>query len=332
MNQVIGIAIRRVEGKTACCRVDAKGKDRSMTPEEAQEYFAGHPTYKGIEAVEIDGQQMVKIPAFYVSSGEHNEDPVFWISPSERRGFHLHPAFLRHGEPAPYFLVGAYEGSLNGGLAMCSLPGMATVGDRSFHDMRTACLARNGGPLGGWDMWNVYQLAALQRLAMIETGSTDSQIVLGRGHVDGGGLELTGKSGLCWRGIHDLWGNSWAMVAGLETDEEHQIFLLDNQGHGTMLPTGIKTPCDGIGFISAMHAESGSYFNLSDIFLPKAVVDNQEEALYPDYFWKSWPGEHNVAYHGGYWGHGSSSGLFTLSLRYPASLSSASIGCRLAKA
>ena len=325
MNHVIGIAVKH--GNTR--RIDEFGNDFASSDIAA--YFAEHPTYKGIAATEVDGQQMVLIPAFYVASGSTEDGAAaFWISPEEKPGFHLHPAFMHRGEPLPHFLVSAYEGSMNGGLKMCSAPGAGTAGDRSFHDMRAACLARNVKPMDGWDMWNIYQLAALQRLALIEAGSTDSQAAFGRGHVNGCGLKPAGQHD-SWRGIHDLWGNSWSMVYGLETDENHQIILLDNQGHGTMLPTGIKTPCDDSSFIAAMHDESGQFFNLGDIFLPKAVTGDQEEALYPDYFWKSWPGEHNVAYHGGGWRSGSGAGLFTLALHSPASDSYTYIGCRLAK-
>ena len=333
MSRVIGVAIKRENGSATCRRIDEQGNTRTLSTKKAATYFDKHPTYKAIQPEENDGQHMVSIPAFYVKSGLLEDGSrAYWLSPKKREGFHLHPAFYHQGKPLCAFLVGAYEGSLDAQHRICSLPDQKTAGNRNFHDMQAACRARNIAVTQGWQMLTVYQLAALQRLALIEAGSTDSQAAFGPGNVGHKGRLQTGQSGHAWRGIHDLWGNSWCMVAGLETDENHQIFLLDDKGHGQLLATGITTPCNESGYIVDMHDEFAPGFDLGDIFLPKATTEEQSESTYPDRFWKSWNGERNVLYHGGHWGYGSGAGLFCLNLTHTASYASTSVGCRLAKA
>lgn len=312
--------------------VDGDGNALDMTPDERKTYFEEHPVYAAVQPQTVDGQEMIRIPAFYVKTFAVGDNArVYALSAEGGLGWFMHPAFRFRGADVPCFLVGAYEGSLDGDMVMCSLPGKPTAGSRGFHDMRASCLARNKSLGDGWDMLNIYQFAALQRLIMIEAGTTDVQSAIHSGNTDCEKRLPTGESGCVHRGIHDFWGNAWCMIHGLETNEKHEIFLLDNEGFSEMLPTGVVTPCLNRGFITAMHDEQGAHFDFDDIFLPKATTEEQEAALFPDRCWPSWPEERNVLYVGGAWNGGSGAGLFCWGLNNPASNGHAGVGCRLAR-
>ena len=57
-------------------------------------YFDKHPTYQ-FQEVDLCGNEMVAIPKFYVKSDSGGR---FWISPTPREGFHVHPAFMSRGK------------------------------------------------------------------------------------------------------------------------------------------------------------------------------------------------------------------------------------------
>ena len=57
-------------------------------------YFRHHPSYQ-FEEVDLQGNDMVSIPKFYVKSDSSGR---YWISPTPREGFHVHPAFMSKGK------------------------------------------------------------------------------------------------------------------------------------------------------------------------------------------------------------------------------------------
>lgn len=57
-------------------------------------YFEHHPCYQ-FEEVSLAGNDMVAIPKFYVKSDTSGR---FWISPTPKDGFHVHPAFMSKGK------------------------------------------------------------------------------------------------------------------------------------------------------------------------------------------------------------------------------------------
>mgnify|MGYP000971887931 CR=1 FL=1 len=64
--------------------------------------------------------------------------------------------------------------------------------------------------------------SAIQTLALIEMGGSDSQTLVGQGYVSGSSALAVDNATVAqatWRGIVGLWGNVWQMVDGLQTDE-----------------------------------------------------------------------------------------------------------------
>lgn len=329
---IIGISIEIGNGDRKCTRIDAEGRPAEIS----SDFFEKHPTYAGIKPVIIDGQHMVRIPAFYARQDRSSEDGKtvyrYWVSPEPAEGFHLHSAFMFNGIPTDAFWVGAYEGSFGADGEICSLPGVMPAGNNDFFDMRAACAARNRDDAMGWRMENVRMLAAVQRLMIIEAGTTDSQAAYGLGNVQCDGLKKTGESGLCWRGIYDLWGNSITMIDGIIFDEQHVIHIEDSKGLGEYINTGAHAASNS-GWPTDIAFADGKFFSLSDCFIPSGADDEGEpsESFAPDNTWRSWPDEKNVFYSGGNWDGGSAAGLFYSSFGSVASTSSTGLGCRLAK-
>lgn len=285
-------------------------------------YFNDHPAYAGITDEVIDGQAMVKVPAFYYRSGEVEGKKAIWISDQPADGFSLHSAFKKNGEDLAQFWVGKYQGTADGA-KLGSQAGLKPLASINFTAMQQA--ARRGD---GFMLWSIYQLAAIQMLALIELGTADAQSVLGSGHVNGGGARAVDDETVAqatWRGIVGLWGNVWQMVDGLQTDENTCYRIWDADGNGEYASTGVKAPD---GWIHRRHNRSGEGFDLGAVFLPKKTRDEREDAAYRCY---TYAYRNAVAYHGGDWGNGSNAGLFRLYVGPSASFSSSYVGGRLAK-
>ena len=65
-------------------------------------YFRHHPSYQ-FEEVDLQGNDMVSIPKFYVKSDSSGR---YWISPTPREGFHVHPAFMSKGKEIKFEVTG----------------------------------------------------------------------------------------------------------------------------------------------------------------------------------------------------------------------------------
>lgn len=302
-------------------RFDGNGRDLEITG------LDWHPTYAGIRAVHQDGHAMVEIPAFYVRV-DHDGGLMTWaISDRPQNGFILHPAFRRpDGSVAKAIRIGAYAAGQRDGDVVVGA-GLKPWTSVSFDAAQERCEAI--GP--GWRMWSIYDLSAIQILAMIEMGGTDMQDLIGRGQVDGGGVVAGGDSRARWRGIHELWGNVWQMVDGLRiaADGTINVWSIDRPGSGEWVSTGVQYgPGGDHGYPVSLHAERGNGFDLSLLFLPSEVTSDQDDALIGDWVWGHWEGRETVAYCGGYWSSGVGAGVFALSLSDARSSAVASIGFR----
>jgi len=73
--------------------------------------YGANPRGDGLDLTGVDGRVMVEIPKFYVK-GESPSANVYrwWISPSARPGYVVHPAFVqRGGVERDHIYVGAYD-------------------------------------------------------------------------------------------------------------------------------------------------------------------------------------------------------------------------------
>ena len=289
--------------------------------------FASHPIYSRIGPICVDDQHLVEIPAFYVRTERNGDEQTWLVSSRPAGGFILHPAFRNpDGSVAKAIRIGAYAaGQRDGDVAVGA--GLKPWTSVSFDAAQERCEAI--GP--GWRMWSIYDLSAIQILAMIEMGGTDMQDLIGRGQVDGGGVVAGGDSRARWRGIHELWGNVWQMVDGLRiaADGTINVWSIDRPGSGEWVSTGVQYgPGGDHGYPVSLHSERGNGFDLSLLFLPSEVTSDQDDALIGDWVWGHWEGRETVAYCGGHWNSGVNAGVFALNLRDARSSTGAALGFR----
>jgi hypothetical protein len=330
---IYGIAlVSEGGGAGTWARVDANGNNITLTSTD----FNNHPVWGGIEAATIDSQDMVKIPKFWVKTGDapvgsdRAGKPCWWVSDAQVDGFDVHPAFMDTEVEIDQFYIGAYECSDSGSVKAASVSGVAPLVSINFPTMQTRCTNRNTGGVDGFQMLDIYQLSAVQLLALIELGTPDVQSAIADGNVSSSDAVNTGASDAVWRGIHELWGNVQHMIDGLQIDGSHQVKVWDMVGNQSYQSTGITTTSSN-GWAVSLHDDVGSGFDLTLLFLPKTTTGTESDGTTADYLYASDAGEDNVCFHGGYWDTGSKAGLFSLNLYSEASVSGAALGSRLAK-
>lgn len=318
---VIGIALGP-EGDWR--RIDSNGATLLVT----EATFDAHPVWGRMRDVVADvGVCTVEVPHFWVRTEFRDDERMWWVSPRAREGFDLHPAFLTgEGRSCAVLRVGKFLASDHEGKVRAG-GGLTPWTNITIDGARAKCEA-----LGqGWRMWSVYDLAAVQLLALIEMGTPDMQDAVARGNVDGGGVKPTGSTGAVWRGIHDLWGNVWQFTDGLRISAGGVIEVWHDQlpGPQAWVNTGVAYgPGTDDGFPVDLHVDRGQGFNLSFLFLPSEVADDREDAIIPDYVWGRWGDRETIAISGGLWADGGNAGVFALHLYDARSHSSASIGFR----
>jgi hypothetical protein len=296
--------------------------------------FNNHPTYAGVVAQTIDSQAMMKVPKFYVKSGNVPSGTYagkrYWmISDQPVSGFSVHPAFMNAGVEIAQYWVGKYQGTNDGGTKLGSTTGVTPLVSIDFPTMQARANARNTGGVTGFGLWNIYQLAAIQTLALIEMGGADSQTLIGQGNVSGSAALATDNATTAqatWRGIVGLWGNVWQMVDGLQTDASSKYMIWDKNGNKTYQTTTKTAPASN--YPITMATDTGANYDLGTIFAASTTDATAGNGTYGDYFYQA---ASCVAYHGGNWGNGAAAGLFYLGVGNAASYSNAYLGGRLAK-
>ena len=330
---VVGIALISAGATSGSwARIDEDGS--AKTTDAA--FFNAHPTYSGIVGQTIDSQAMVKVPAFYiktglVASGAYVGKKAIWVSDKKEAGFELHPAFMNAGAAIGQFWVGKYQGANDGGTKLASVAGVVPLVSINFPTMQARANARNTGGVTGFSLWNIYQLSALQMLALIELGNPDAQALISQGNSNSSAatnVDASPTSQASWRGIIGLWSNVWQMVDGLQTDASRKYKIWDKQGNKTYITTNQVAPSASASYPVTMSDDAGANYNLSQVFVPATIDASASNGTYADAFWS---GVNCVAYHGGSWGAGAYAGLFSLSVTSAASYSDTSVGGRLAK-
>jgi len=334
---VIGVAWLETGNHTGLWyNVDAEGQP--ITPN--ARYFDYHPVYSAMRQVLIDGQVMVEIPPFWIKTMRPEHGPFAGklckiISPVAAEGFRPHPAFVGlFGEVLPHIYIGAYTATSEANSMAGSRPGKLPLVSLDFPTMRTRCANRNVGGVEGFRMWDYFHYSALCLLFLIEHCTTNSQAILGRGHVDATAATYTDDLRQPrWRGLIGLYGNVWEMVDGIRLAANRGIELW-RPGTRDYAAVGRNAPSyDGTNraYVITCHEGESNDFFLDDFFLPATSSTNIALGTFPDFFYGGSGSAGNVLYVGGSWGSGVGAGLFCASLSNPASSASTSIGCRLAK-
>lgn len=318
---IVGIALHE---SGAWRRVDASGR----TLDRSRAYFDAHPIWGGIRDVptNVDVATM-EIPRFWVRSERRGDERFWMVSPVEMLGYRLHPAFLRpDGTACSVLRIGKYPASERAGRVV------GEAGNRPWTGLTIDAARERCTDLGtGWRLYSIYDLAAIQLLMLIEIGEPDMQGALGRGNVDTGVMKPTGETSAVWRGLHDLWGNAWQFIDGLQLAEDGEIVLwsADMPGNDSWVATGVQYgPGEEDGFAVDFHDERGTGFDLGPLFLPSEVVEDKEDAVIPDRSWGRWKGRTAIALSGGSRHYAGHAGVFALDLSYGRSSSNTHIGFR----
>jgi hypothetical protein len=339
--QIFGIALAATGGGAGSWQqVDEDGNNVTL----ALSDFNNHPVWGGMTDVVVDGQDMVQMPKFYVrqalapAGSDQAGRKCWWVSDIPADGFALHPAFMDTGVAIDQIYVGSYECVADPAAPTtkaASQVGLSPLVSIDFPTMQTRCAGRNevnGGDVGvgGFHLWSIYDLAAVQLLALIELGTPDVQSAIAAGNVSTAAAANTGATAAVWRGIHELWGNVYHMTDGLLLDGAHQVQVWDTAGDRSLVSTGItSTSANGWGV--TLHDEAGPGFDLGLLFLPKTTDATEANGSLADYLVASDSVEDNVCYHGGHCVSASQAGLFFLNLYNEAAISNTIIGGRLAK-
>ena len=293
--------------------------------------------WAGMQAVTVDGQAMIYVPKFYQKIGtaptgsQQAGNKGKWVSDRKLSGFTVHPAFMKDGVEKAGFYVAAYECCVDptNSAKAGSLVGKAPLVSIDFPTMKARCAARNTGTgeQAGWHLWNIYELAAVQTLALIELGTPDVQTKIAAGNVNSSAAVVTGSTAAKYRGISELWGNVWHMVDGLKGNGT-TIQIFDREGKNTYINTGVVANT-GSGYTKEMLTNTGTGFDFNDVYVPSTIDSTAANGTYGDYYWAAT--SDFVCYHGGSWYGGAMYGLFTLYLSNVSGYSSTNFGGRLAK-
>lgn len=341
LSPIIGICCVETGGGSGLWfNIDAEGQPVSPP----RSYFDYHPTYNALRRVLVDGQVMQEHHKFYYKAFEIASGPFAGrrgrlICPGQQEGFKPFPSFMSNGQEIDRWYCGTYEGTNEGGtpVKIGSRPGKAPIVNLNFPTMQQYCRNRNAGGVVGFDMWDIYQAAEIQLLALIEAGTPDTQAVYGRGRVDtdsAANVDALDVATASWRGHVGLWGNVWQMCAGLEVSTAGAVRLWKNDGSKEFVDTGFVCPAyDGTNpaYMVTLKTGAGEGFDWDDIFFPATTTTSAAAGTIPDGFWGRNGSAGNVLYLGASWNGAGLAGLFACYLSYPSSFACIYIGCRLAK-
>ena len=239
-----------------------------------------------------------------------------------------------------------------------------------------------GNAIGtGWGLTNFHTLCLLQQLFYTEYASFDSQSKVGLGRTntsntsaaltgtylnqvgEGAGTDIqsllasngtygsttNGYHSVVWRGIENLWGNSWQFIPGYNTtDTGHRILNRDGTGTiadvltaGNYEEIASPLPINGVnnisgtdagtychGYVSAFARDSGNIFG--PMFVPGALAGASNTYL-TDYLYshRSGVSQTGVLLAGGSWSTGAQAGVgYRNASEGPANVS-ATVGGRL---
>lgn len=159
-------------------RLDSAAKLKAGINGEANSFDHVYPWSEMRTVKDSSGDVFVKIPKFYEKIEFTEEGKKISITGSERKGFHVHPAFIQGDKEVDEIQIGAYEASFrenSSGLA--SVSGKTPAGSKTLDEFRALAEAE-GNTLFDWR-----QHQALQSLFAVEFATLDSQSLM-RGGVE----------------------------------------------------------------------------------------------------------------------------------------------------
>jgi hypothetical protein len=300
-------------------------------------YFSTHPVWGGMQDVIVDGQNMVKIPKFYIrratiGSGANTGKEAWWISDQPVDGYVVHPAFKVGGSEVDQIYVGKYQASMDGS-KLGSQPGVLPAVGNTLTEFQAAAAARNVLGVSGFGLWSVYHWSAIQWLYLVENASMDSQAETGQGRVSAAStanVDALDVAQATYRGIVGLWGNVWQWMDGLKTISG-VINLWDREGNQTWVDTGqIPANLNSATYPVTFLGANGIGYDMDDVFLAETGPTINSGATAPDYqYWHDLFESFPVV--GGGWGDGAIAGLWCCTCNHGVTDSGVNRGTRLVK-
>lgn len=209
-----------------------------------------------------------------------------------------------------------------------------------------------------WGLFNIWSLAAIQLLLMIEYGNMDSQSNIGQGIVNkaggtgfngeltgadninsqlgpngtGSGTGTDGLTPIAYRWLENFWGNAWIFIDGYEAVDAAYRILRRDGGWTNPGPTAwgasdyeesAAAPITSDGYISDIVYEA-----LLKYLLISAAVAGSSSTYIPDHFWAHDTAENNILLAGGPWNYGSRAGVGYLNSNHDVGYSYRSITAR----
>lgn len=299
-------------------------------------YFNAHPVFGGMQDVTIDGQAMVRIPAFYIrraviSGGANAGKEAWWISDQPLPGYRRHPAFRHAGADIEQIYVGKYQASMEGS-KLASKPGVLPAVSRSLTQFIADANARNASGVTGFMLWSVFHWSAIQWLYLVENATMNSQTKTGQGRVNASSaanVDAADVAQATYRGIVGLWGNVWQWVDGLKT-VSGVVNLWDQNGNKSWVSTKARQAATGTIYPTTVMDGQGAGWDLEDVFLGDTGPTSNSNATAPDYQYMNSSGEY-FPFVGGLWSTAAGAGLWSVNVGYAASGADSSLGARLAK-
>lgn len=327
----------------------------------------------GLDQSGATGNVMVRIPPVYVKFAQDGVYNMWWVSPIPRAGFELFPAWLMRGGTQAELFISAFEASgfLDGStFKLRSITGVQPVtGEVSYPNLPNSgrlyigdieTYANNIGT--GYGSINIWTIAIARLLFYIEYKSFDSQTVLGKGIVDlasgtgfagkntgvdsvntnigtngtGTGTGTNGQTPIVYRGIENLWGNTWTWIIGINFyDTVHRILKADGTGTvAAVLTAGNYTESVSVppntgtaanGYISGVFADSV----LKYLILGSATAGSSSTYMCDYYYLRAASATPTCLLFGGYWANGLNAGVGYLYSADGAAYSFRSRGARL---
>ena len=337
----------------------------------------GEDTYAVGTAVQV----MVKQPKFYykvvplktekISGGKgyHLRKARYYISPTPKAGFKLHPLFKGDKD---FVYLSAYEGSLydvstdayilddsqvadftsSTGDKLCSIANAKPLSGLTQDATRrkVGILAENRGT--GWYQMFVESAAATQMLFLIEYASFNTQSQIGNGNsgkTDDGSTnmsELTGATAnlgnasgavtngndiqiVSYRGEENFWGNIWKWMDGL-TMYDHTPYVCDDFAFEESKKTGNYKEVNFTAAGANGWINAFGYDPDYDyLFIPSETGNSASSSVPVGDQYYQSTG-YRVALLGGGWLNGANDGGFCLRVYYDPSVRARGIGGRLA--
>ena len=324
-------------------------------------------------------QVMVEQPKFYYKvvplelekiqggKGFHMRKARYYISPIQKSGFKIHPAFVKNGKIKNFIYPSAFEGCLFDTSASAYITNDAQVADFAADKLssiagakpasgltqnltrgNTRKLAANRGT--GWSLKTVQAATATELLFLIEYAGFNMQSAIGMGNTtktDDGKTSMTEPTGftsnlgngtgvaittdgfqvVTYRGEENPYGNIWDWIDGLNHYKQ-SIFIAD---HDFKDDTG-DSPYSDAGITASYSGGFVSAFAYNEaydwLFIASECLGDSALPV-GDYFWINPTYGWLVARLGALWNDGTFAGGFCWYLNDASSDSYRGVGGRL---